>query len=82
MTQQGFGAGADCRTTGTSTIGRPGRLGRPSEVPLRPRLSCFVPVEGGRKRVLGEALHGRRTIYCHSDLEDPPRVVCVLGRRS
>ncbi|CAK9088356.1 unnamed protein product [Durusdinium trenchii] len=41
-------------------------------VPLRPRLSCFVPVEGGRKRVLGEALHGRRTIYCtdlHSSVQ-------------
>ncbi|CAJ1364797.1 unnamed protein product [Effrenium voratum] len=32
-------------------------------------LSCFVPVEGGRKRVLGEALQGNRTIYS-TDLQN------------
>ena len=35
-----------------------------SQVSLHPPLSCFVPVEGGLKRVLGEALHGSRTVYC------------------
>eukprot|EP00435_Cladocopium_sp_Y103_P016953 s120_g4.t1 len=39
-----------------------------AQVSLHPPLSCFVPVEGGLKRVLGEALHGSRTVYC-TDLQ-------------
>lgn len=43
-----------------------------SQVSLHPPLSCFVPVEGGLKRVLGEALHGSRTVYCSA-------ACCVVG---